>query len=170
MSGNASSNEEGLDTCVSSDIEVLSLPSTNGGEHFKITKSLTSTYAKITTNQVDELEEEEAARQRRIDDEKNNRKDTTIQAHANNMHSQLIANSNVMQIFHNTNQESLTANQAWVIKLIDYFKLVLRDIHSISKFLDESTSECKLLTFLNQLLIAAISNRFTRKPRFLNLV
>ena len=111
LSGNASSNEEGLDTCVSSDIEVLSLPSTTNGDNSKITKSISSTYTKINKAQVkspttateeDEYEEE--------DHQHRDIKPTTIQAHANNMHSQLIANSNVMQIFHNTSSESLVGN------------------------------------------------------------
>ncbi|RNA32793.1 TATA element modulatory factor isoform X1, partial [Brachionus plicatilis] len=41
-SGNASSNEEGLDTCASSDIEVISLPSTSGENSIQRIPSLAS--------------------------------------------------------------------------------------------------------------------------------
>ena len=139
LSGNASSNEEGLDTCVSSDIEVLSLPSTTNGDHSKITKSISSTYTKISKAQVQAAQEEEQEEER-LQEENNLIHDTkpTIQAHANNMHSQLIANSNVMQIFHNTSDSlssspstSITSNDTLTSNDVKKMKYLLeaREAH-----------------------------------------
>jgi TATA element modulatory factor len=138
LSGNASSNEEGLETCVSSDIEVLSLPSTTNGDNSKITKSISSTYTKINKAQLksptaaateeDEYEEE--------DHQHRDIKPTTIQAHANNMHSQLIANSNVMQIFHNTSSETLVGNTASSSPATSIDALTNNDVKKIKYLLE----------------------------------
>lgn len=103
MSGNASSTEEGLETCASSDIEVLSLPSNNGDQLLKLNKNIhqvsTQGTIKASITSMSSINDANLKGVGLNSDLQKTNSSQTLQSHANNMHSQLIANSNVMQIF-----------------------------------------------------------------------
>ena len=103
MSGNASSTEEGLETCASSDIEVLSLPSNNGDQLLKLNKNMhqipTQGTIKASITSMSSINDANLKGVGLNSDLQKTNSSQTLQSHANNMHSQLIANSNVMQIF-----------------------------------------------------------------------